>query len=169
MKTQTIQPNAETEKYILPLFVSIVITLFLCYIDEGYYNFKWILNLGNWVVFFVYVSVIYLAQLILIVPVFRFAPNFILTVTRFILIILAVLFLGFIVFRWAWGSGQIDLMAKILALEIIQTFLISSLSVKISCFWFAVEYRIKISMNFIAGRSFIVLPLVWTKMKWHPF
>jgi len=99
MKTQTVQSDTETKKFLLPLFVSIIITLFLVYIDEGNYNFKWMLNLGNWVAFFIYVSVIYVAQLILILPVFRFAPKFILTVTRIILIILAVLFLAFVVFR----------------------------------------------------------------------
>ncbi len=99
MKTYTIQSESEAKKFLLPLFISILITLFLCYIDEGYYNFKWMLNFGNWVAFFVYASVIYLAQLILIVPFSRFAPMFILTATRFILIILAVLLLGFVVFK----------------------------------------------------------------------
>jgi hypothetical protein len=99
MKTQTFQSATEAKKFLFPLFISIIITLFLCYIDEGFYSFKWMFNLGNWVAFFVYVSVIYGAQLILILPVLRFAPNFILTVTRFILIILAVLFLGFVIFK----------------------------------------------------------------------
>jgi len=98
MKTQTIQPNAETEKYILPLLVSIVITLFFCYIDEGYYNFKWMLNLENWVAFFVYLAAIYLLQLILILPFFRFAPKFVLKATRLVLIVSGVLFLGFVIF-----------------------------------------------------------------------
>jgi len=99
MKTQTFQSETEAKKFLFPLYISIIITLFLFYIDEGFYNFKWMLNLGAWLVFFFYVSVIYVAQLILIVPVFRFAPKFILTVTRIILIILAVLFLAFVVFR----------------------------------------------------------------------
>ena len=99
MKSQTIQSSTETERYILPLFISIIITLFLCYIDEGYYNFKWMLNFGNWIAFFVYLSVIYVAQLILLLPFFRPVSKSILTVTRFILIILAVLFLGFVVFK----------------------------------------------------------------------
>ena len=99
MKTQTIQPNAETEKYILPLLVSIVITLFFCYIDEGYYNFKWMLNLENWVAFFVYLAAIYLLQLILILPFFRFAPKFVLKATRLVLIVSGVLFLGIVIFK----------------------------------------------------------------------
>jgi len=99
MKTQTIQLNSETEKFILPLFVSIIITLFLCYIDEGDYNFKWMLNIGNWISFFVYLAAIYLVQLILILPFFRFAPKFVLKATRLVLIVSGVLFLGIVIFK----------------------------------------------------------------------
>lgn len=99
MNAQTAQHKAETKKYILPLFISIVITLFLFYIDEGFYNFKWMLNLGNWIAFFVYVAVIYMAQLILTLPIFKVAPNFLITVARFILIILGILFLWFVIFK----------------------------------------------------------------------
>jgi len=99
MKTQTFQSDTETKKFLFPLFVSIIITLFLCYIDEGYYNFKWMLSLGNWVAFFVYVSVIYGVQMILILPAFRLFPKLTLTVTQLILIILSVFFLGFIAFK----------------------------------------------------------------------
>jgi hypothetical protein len=99
MKSQTIHPNAETEKYILPLLVSMVITLFLCYIDEGYYNFKWIWNIGNWIAFFFYMGVIYLVQLVLILPFFQFAPKFILNSIRVILFLSGILLLGFIIFK----------------------------------------------------------------------
>jgi len=96
MKAQTAQHNTETKKYILPLLISIVITLFLFYIDEGFYNFKWMLNVGNWIAFLVYVAAIYIAQLLLILPLFRFFPNFMLTATKFILIIFTLLHLVFI-------------------------------------------------------------------------
>ncbi len=99
MKAQTAQHNTETKKYILPLLISIVITLFLFYIDEGFYDFRWMLNIGNWIAFLVYVAVIYAAQLILTLPVFKVAPNFLITVTRFILIILGILFLWFVIFK----------------------------------------------------------------------
>jgi hypothetical protein len=40
-------------------FFSIIFTLFLFYIDEGYYNFDWMQSLENWIVFIPYVAVIY--------------------------------------------------------------------------------------------------------------
>ena len=36
------------------LLTSLLIVLFLFYIDEGYYNFTWMFQAGNWIVFFVY-------------------------------------------------------------------------------------------------------------------
>lgn len=98
MKAQTAQRNAETKKYILPLFISLVITLFLFYIDEGFYDFRWMLNVGNWIVFLVYVAGIYVGQLILILPVYRAAPEFILTSGKIIFVILVLLLLTFVVF-----------------------------------------------------------------------
>lgn len=44
------------------LFISglcaISITFILFFVDEGYYNFQWMQNIGNWVVFVVYVAAI---------------------------------------------------------------------------------------------------------------
>lgn len=99
MKAKTTTSEGEIAKFIWPLLIAVVITLFLFYIDEGFYNFKWMLNIGNWIAFLIYVSVIYGAQLILTLPLFRFAPQFILTVTKFILIILGILFLALVVFN----------------------------------------------------------------------
>jgi glycopeptide antibiotics resistance protein len=42
------------------LAFSVLLTLFICYIDEGYYNFEWMQSLENWIVFIPYVAVIYL-------------------------------------------------------------------------------------------------------------
>lgn len=44
---------------LLPLTIAVIITLFLFYIDEGYYNFNWMLDFGNWFVFVIYVSVLF--------------------------------------------------------------------------------------------------------------
>ncbi|HAQ21441.1 MAG TPA: hypothetical protein DCR40_19755 [Prolixibacteraceae bacterium] len=99
MKTQKSTPTSESGKFIWPLLIATVITLFLFYIDEGYHNFRWMLNVGNWIAFLFYVAVIYGVQLLLTLPFFRFAPKFIIAATKFILIILAALFLTFIVFR----------------------------------------------------------------------
>lgn len=41
---------------------AVLITLFLFYIDEGYYSFKWMQNAGNWIMFGVYASTFWLSQ-----------------------------------------------------------------------------------------------------------
>jgi hypothetical protein len=35
-------------------FTSILLTMFLFYIDEGYYNFNWMLKWSNWFAFLLY-------------------------------------------------------------------------------------------------------------------
>jgi hypothetical protein len=42
------------------LFFSVIFTLFLFYIDEGYYDLTSFKSLGNWIIFIPYVVVIYL-------------------------------------------------------------------------------------------------------------
>jgi hypothetical protein len=99
MKTQTLLHKNETGRFIFPLLVALVITLFLFYIDEGFYDFRWMLNIGNWIVFLVYVSAIYGIQLLFILPFYRFFTKFILTLEKFVLIILTLFFLLFIIFH----------------------------------------------------------------------
>lgn len=45
------------------LFTSVIVTLFLFYIDEGYYSFQWMISAGNWIVFVIYVSIFLVTQL----------------------------------------------------------------------------------------------------------
>jgi len=99
MKAQTLLHKNETEKFILPVLNAMVITLFLFYIDEGFYDFRWMLNIGNWIVFLVYVAAIYGIQLILILPIYRFAPKIILFSGRIFLILSVAFFLLFVVLR----------------------------------------------------------------------
>jgi hypothetical protein len=47
------------------LATAVLLTTFLCYIDEGYYNFKWMLVWGNWVVFAIYVAILWFFQMLL--------------------------------------------------------------------------------------------------------
>ena len=44
------------------LIISVVASLFLFYIDEGYYNFQWMKSWGNWIVFIIYSEIIFLVQ-----------------------------------------------------------------------------------------------------------
>jgi hypothetical protein len=53
---QAVKSNA---KYWRALTFAIIFTLFLFYIDEGYYDFRWMKRAGNWVPFVIYVAIIY--------------------------------------------------------------------------------------------------------------
>ena len=44
------------------LIISVVASLFVFYIDEGYYNFQWMKSWGNWIVFIIYAGIIFLVQ-----------------------------------------------------------------------------------------------------------
>ncbi len=77
MKSQAITNKSESAKFLFPLLIAITITSILFYIDEGFYNFKWMLNIGNWIVFLIYVASIYILQLIFVLPLYKFAPRFI--------------------------------------------------------------------------------------------
>lgn len=42
------------KELLFPLLSALFITLFLFFIDEGYYNFSWMLKLANWAAFVIY-------------------------------------------------------------------------------------------------------------------
>lgn len=45
--------------FIAPLIPTVLIVLFLFYIDEGWYSFRWMLDFGNWIVFVIYLVMLY--------------------------------------------------------------------------------------------------------------
>ncbi len=47
------------------LITTIVITLSLFYVDEGFYNFNWMTNPGNWYVFLIYGTAIFAGQILI--------------------------------------------------------------------------------------------------------
>jgi hypothetical protein len=97
MKTQAISNRNETAKFILPLFIAFVITSFLFYIDEGFYDFRWMLNIGSWIVLLFYVAVIYVIQLILVLPFYSVATKWIISAEKIILAVSILLFVLFII------------------------------------------------------------------------
>jgi hypothetical protein len=42
------------KELLFPLLSALFITLFLFYIDDGYYNFNWMLKASNWAAFIIY-------------------------------------------------------------------------------------------------------------------
>jgi len=55
---------SENRQIIILFIASALISLFLFYIDEGYYNFSWMKNIGNWIAFIFYVFGIFSGQII---------------------------------------------------------------------------------------------------------
>jgi len=55
--------STERDLNILWLFAALV-TLFLFFIDEGYYDFRWMKSLGNWLFFVLYCMILFLAELL---------------------------------------------------------------------------------------------------------
>lgn len=47
------------DNVVAPLIPTLLLVLFLFYIDEGWYSFRWMLNWGNWIVFVIYLVAIY--------------------------------------------------------------------------------------------------------------
>lgn len=58
--------NTRTNSILILAFSSILITFFLFYIDEGYYNLDWMKKIGNWIIFVPYALVFFLSQLFLL-------------------------------------------------------------------------------------------------------
>ncbi len=58
-------------KILNSVFVAVGVTLFLFFIDEGFYNLNWMADARNWVFFFLYVMLLFTAQLLLIWMLFR--------------------------------------------------------------------------------------------------
>ena len=42
-----------------PLIPAALLVLFLFFIDEGWYSFRWMLEWGNWIVFVIYLVALY--------------------------------------------------------------------------------------------------------------
>ena len=64
---QTGRGNAAPSLHtILPAAITtLVMVMFLFYIDEGYYDFRWMRNAGNWLMFVVYLAFVFPMQWLL--------------------------------------------------------------------------------------------------------
>ena len=47
------------------LISALIVTLFLFFIDEGYYSFQWMTSVGSWIVFVVYAGGLLLSQILI--------------------------------------------------------------------------------------------------------
>jgi len=55
-------PNTSRDNLLIPFASAFVITFFLFFIDEGYYDFRWMMSWGNWIVFVVYLVLLFPIQ-----------------------------------------------------------------------------------------------------------
>lgn len=55
-------PYSRKSDLITPLVAALIIVLILFYIDEGYYDFRWMADWGNWFVFGIYLLVFFPIQ-----------------------------------------------------------------------------------------------------------
>ena len=60
-QAQTLQVR-KTEDLITPLISAFLIVMFLFFIDEGYYDFRWMKEAGNWFVFVIYMIIFFPIQ-----------------------------------------------------------------------------------------------------------
>lgn len=64
MTTSTLTIPKELNRAIIYAVVSFVLTSFLFFIDEGYYNFNWTTELRNWVAFLFYAGSMFFGQVL---------------------------------------------------------------------------------------------------------
>ena len=75
MTTTTLTSQAIAFKWIAPIIATFVIVTFLFYIDEGYYNFNWTLEIGSWIVFAMYAGILFPIQYVMSYFFFRKSEN----------------------------------------------------------------------------------------------
>ena len=54
--------SSQRNETIAPFLSALVIVMFLFFIDEGYYDFRWMKDAGNWLVFVFYLAFFFLFQ-----------------------------------------------------------------------------------------------------------
>jgi hypothetical protein len=60
-QTQSL-PARQSEDLVSPLISALLIVMFLFFIDEGYYDFRWMKDPGNWFVFMIYMIIFFPVQ-----------------------------------------------------------------------------------------------------------
>lgn len=66
MSTIALSAKAKTSESLILLVSAVAITFALFFIDEGYYDFRWMKNPGNWIAFAAYVLMLFVGQLVVL-------------------------------------------------------------------------------------------------------
>lgn len=62
MSSIATSPGSSRDSLLIPLASAFIITFFLFFIDEGYYDLRWMMRWGNWIVFLVYIVLLFPVQ-----------------------------------------------------------------------------------------------------------
>lgn len=63
----TLKKDAREEKELRFVFGSaFILTMFLFFIDEGYYDFRWMMEGFNWIIFFIYFIMLSFSQILIL-------------------------------------------------------------------------------------------------------
>ena len=62
MSVASVQKDSPVDHFLVPLIATFLIVNFLFFIDEGYYDFRWMHDAGNWFVFGIYCLIIFPIQ-----------------------------------------------------------------------------------------------------------
>ncbi len=71
MTTTATPAISAKDDMLAPLFMTLLIVMILFYVDEGFYDFRWMADPGNWIVFCFYMAALYPIQFLITRFLFR--------------------------------------------------------------------------------------------------
>lgn len=64
MTSKTLASKTTNRSFVTFLIFSLAITFLMLFVDEGYYDLRWMKSFGNWIMFGVYVLLMLIGQLV---------------------------------------------------------------------------------------------------------
>lgn len=64
MSATALPPKTQNRSFLTFLLFSLAITFLMLFIDEGYYDLRWMKSFGNWIMFGVYALMMLIGQLV---------------------------------------------------------------------------------------------------------
>lgn len=86
MSTTDSMPVQQKSDLFIPLISAFLIVMYFAYIDEGYYDFRWMADAGNWIAFAMYMAVFFAIQW----SIYKYVLGFLKTPLRQILMLAVV-------------------------------------------------------------------------------
>lgn len=64
MNALVLNPPKKRLTFVIQLLITAIVGQYLFYIDEGFNDFRWMKDFGNWIVYVIYVGLFFIGQLI---------------------------------------------------------------------------------------------------------